>query len=592
MLYYGLFLRAQSPFIFWWMAYSPTILYYWLLLSYDPFFFQTEDIINLHSKVCPNSQKNENKSLQLSVDGVSESKSSTVSIDVYSSKFNKCRSIYPHRIVRPLKKGFVNNKEQLRNFVFDITANETTIDSIVADNLKRAVMKGCLNHAAMFPCEYCFAKGVQITVKAQKSDSHIVAKNVIIEKIKRIQNLKDPDSKNTVKLLKQILKDLEKTKEKRSKKHIVWPASTANKELRSKEKILEIVSKIDNQESDDNDPPSKEDLKGVVDHSVLLDIEGFDFVNGFPTEYMHLVCLGVVKRLTELTFNVGLNRSRNTKRKLSSTKMFNDLMSQTKVVFEFSRRSRDLDFSVFKAEEFRNLILFFFPHVLACIETGAKERELWLYLAFMTRSCTIPDSEYFNGSISKIAMACEKFYKIYEKTFGATNCTYSIHVLCCHLLQVRLLGPLTETSAFKFESFYGEIRNAFYPGTPSTLKQILENIYLRRSLCSHSCEKSIHLANYETARQDDTLVYTYTDGRYQIYKIIDEKDDDVICNPQGTFACEFSETPELSWSSVGVFKKGATSKEIIKVPHKSIAGKVLKVGLYLITCPENILKEK
>ena len=546
-----------------------------------------EDIIKIHSKACPNFENR----VQLSIDGVSEAKSNCVSLDVYSSKFRNCRYVYPHMIVRPLKKGYINNKEQLNKFIFDVIDNETTIEHIVADNLKRAVIKECLNNCALYPCEYCFAKGVKVSEKRRKLGCPDSAKKVINEKIKRIQNKTDQESKKTLKILKQILMDLEKSSEERVRKNTVWPSSTANQELRTKEKILDIVALIENQDSDD-DPLSKDDLKGVVGHSVLLDLDGFDFVNCVPTEYMHLGCLGVIKRLTELTFNVGLNRTRTTNRKLSSTKLFNELMAQTKVVFEFSRRSRDLDFSVYKAEEFRNLGLFFFPHVLACIEKTAKERELWLYLAFLLRSCTIPDYEYFNSSVNQISLSCMKFYKLYEKTFGALNCTYSTHVFCSHLFQLRQLGPLTETSAFKFESFYGEMRNSFQPGTPSSLKQIFENILLKRSLSKHTCEKPIYLSNYETARQNNALVYTYTNDCHQIYKVIDENEDEVICHPQGTFECKFPETPELCWSSVGVFMKGALSDEIVKISHKSIKGKVLKVGIHLITCPENVLKEK
>ena len=453
-------------------------------------------------------------------------------------------------------------------------------------------MKGCLNHAALFPCEYCFAKGVKFTVKRQKCDNPDLTKKLIIEKIKKTTNESDPDSKKKVILLKQILIDLEKTSEQKSRKMTVWPPSTANQELRTKEKILEIVLKIEEEENGDNDPLTKDEKKGVVSHSVLLDLDYFDFVNNIPPEYMHLVCLGVVKRMTELTFNVGINRTRVTNRKLSSTKLFNDLMSTTKLLSEFSRRSRDLDFAVYKAEEFRNMILFFFPHVLSCIEKPAKERELWLYLAFMIRSCTIPDSEFFNVSVHHISQTCIKFYVLYEKVFGPSNCSYSIHVLCCHLIQIRQLGPLTYTSAFKFESFYGEVRNSYYPGTPNSLKQIFEAIMLKRSLSVHKCEKSIYLSNYNTAMTSDSLVYTYENDDYSFYKVIDEKEDQVICHPQGKFECEFDETPDLTWSSVGVFKKGAASQEIVKISHKCIAGKVLKVGEYLITCPENVLKEK
>ena len=514
---------------------------------------------------------------------------------MYSSKLKNCRNIYPHQIIRPLKKEYVDNKRHFRDFIHDLMNNSVHIESVVADNPKRSDVKDVLCHSALFPCEYCYAKGEKCSLKKPKCEDTDNRLKVLKDKIKKIESLNDRGNKKSLKILREVVQDLENDKNSdKSRKMTVWPSSTSNAELRTKENVLEIVSRIENQEeNEDNDPLTRDDVKGITGHSVLLDIEYFDYVNDVPTEYMHLGCLGVVKRLTELTFNVGLNRPRITKRKLSSTKHFNFLMSQTKGVCEFSRRSRDLDFSVYKAEEFRNLIMFYFPHVLACLPDSAKEANLWQYLAFMIRSCTIPDSEYFNINVNQISHACRKFYIIYETIFGSINCSYSTHVLCSHLPQIRQLGPLTETSAFKFESFYGEIRNSFYPGTPSTLKQIFENILLKRALCRHSCEKDIYLSNYDTALECNSLVYTYINDEYNFYKILDVIDDvEILCQPQGKFMCEFKETPELCWSSVGVFKKGPTSTEMIKVPHKSIAGKVLKVGEYLITCPENVLKEK
>lgn len=407
--------------------------------------------MNLHSKVCPNFEK----TIQCSLDGVAEAKGNSVSLDVYSSKFNKCRYVYPHRIVRPLKKGFVDNKEQLKKYLTDIQENSLYISAFIADNLKRANIRDCLNHSALFPCEYCFARETKVTLKKSISEKKDSGRDLLIEKINNIQkNIKD---QNTSKVLKNIVTDLEDIKHK-ERQMTVWPSSTANQELRTKEKILDIVYLIqENQLNEESEPLTREDVKGVVGKSLLLDIESYDFVTMTIAEYMHLVCLGVVKRLTELTFNVGLNRTRITKRKLSSTKEFNSLMAATKMVFEFSRRSRDLDFAVYKAEEFRNLLLFFFPHVLQCLEKSAKERSVWLYLVFMVRACVLPDNEYFNVSANEISIACKKFYHLYERLFGALNCSYNTHVLPSHLPQIRALGPLTETSAFKFESFYGEI---------------------------------------------------------------------------------------------------------------------------------------
>ena len=137
------------------------------------------------------------------------------------------------------------------------------------------------------------------------------------------------------------------------------------------------------------------DVKGIKGRSVLIDQPGFNFINDIPAEYLHSVSIGLVKRLIELTFNVGANRPRNTKRKLTPPATFNRLLSDIKVPHEFSRRIRDLDLNVFKAQEFRNLILFLFPVVLECLEPNCKERNLWLLLAFMIRACVVPNNDFF-----------------------------------------------------------------------------------------------------------------------------------------------------------------------------------------------------
>ena len=92
--------------------------------------------------------------------------------------------------------------------------------------------------------------------------------------------------------------------------------------------------------------------------------------------------------------------------------------------------------------------------------------------------------------------------------------------------------------------------------------------------------------------QSDSLVYTYVNDNVNMFKVTDIIDEELICQPQGKFMADFSETPELNWASVGVFKKGAASTQTVKVKQDEIAGKVLRVGSYLITCPKNILQEK
>ena len=123
---------------------------------------------------------------------------------------------------------------------------------------------------------------------------------------------------------------------------MIWPAATRSGQPRQIEDIREIVQKINEKEG----PLLQEEVKGIIGASIFLDIEGFDFINDIPCEYLHSVCLGVIKRLLELTFSLGDKRIRVTTRKLSKPKTYNDVIKAVKCPREFSRRSRSLDLGV------------------------------------------------------------------------------------------------------------------------------------------------------------------------------------------------------------------------------------------------------
>ena len=109
------------------------------------------DILTIHESKCPNPTK----TLNLSVDGVSESKSSTVSLDVFTMKMRKCKTIYPCRIVRPIGRVKVSSNEHFEKLLKDVEENNCSIDKLVADKPKRSDLKCIKNHSAYYPCEYC-----------------------------------------------------------------------------------------------------------------------------------------------------------------------------------------------------------------------------------------------------------------------------------------------------------------------------------------------------------------------------------------------------------------------------------------------------
>ena len=511
-------------------------------------------------------------------------------MDIFSIRFSQCRVIYPLQIIRPVGKYRVDNQLYLDDFLSDICSNDCEIEAFVGDKAKRSEARLCKAHGAYYPCEYCKSKGTLLNVL----ETALALKKAQLQEQKetltqQMAAAEANDNQAEIVALNEVLKSVNEAIKNMNKKNnnIVWPASTQNGPKRTIEKVICIVRKIENHEN-----LSVDEAKGVMGRSLFLDIPYSDFILDIPVEYLHGVCLGVVKRTIILTFNVGEIRQRNTTRKLSDVASFNILMALIKVPREYSRRVRNLDLSVMKGQEYRNIIIVFFPIVISCIEPDAKERRLWLLLAYMVRACVLPENEYETIDTSVIDYCGKHFYNLYEKLFHSRNCSYYTHMIGCHMPQIRARGPLTATSAFGFESFYGEVRHSFTPSTSSPLKQVFEKVLLKRSISHHCCESSIYYSPKDTAMESNSIIYTFFDQQYQFYKIKTIDDNVMECFKVGKYQTTFPETPTLNWEKIGVFQAGGISEETALIMKEHVAGKVLHVNDLFLTCPNNVLREK
>ena len=447
------------------------------------------------------------------------------------------------KIVRPNNRYKYDEQESIQQVVSDLNENNISIGTGVFDNPKRSVVKGVKNHASKHPCEYC--EGCAIFYKD-----------------------------NTM-----------------TRGQLTWPPVTMNGRPRTITAIRRIVNSIEEGE----EILTSQYLKGIKRRSVLLDQPHFDFILDIPAEYMHILCLGTVKKMIEFTYKVGQKRTRITKRKRTDPKMFNDLIISVQVPDDFPRRVRNLDPSCLKAAEYRNLLLFFFPIIIENIpKKYKKERQLWLTLVFMIRSCIVPNEEFENVNRETIFHACELFYNLFHELFGQKNCTYSIHVVSSHLLKMRGDVPLTERSAFKFEAFYSEMKRLFKPGTNSPLKQILRNTIMKRSTEYHTCEKSIKYSPVKNKQtmENNSLIYTYVNKEYNFYEIQNINGDEFHCKRQGIFCYQTDLLPNYNWKSVGVFKRGPLGTQTLIINKNEVKGKVLSVMNLVISCPINVLNEK
>lgn len=102
----------------------------------------------------------ESQIIQLSLDGVMESKSSLNSLDTFSVKFNNCRNIYPIRLIKPCDKYKYDEQLEIKRVLDDLNLNDITIDCAVLDKPKRSTVLCLKGACAKFPCEYCESSAV------------------------------------------------------------------------------------------------------------------------------------------------------------------------------------------------------------------------------------------------------------------------------------------------------------------------------------------------------------------------------------------------------------------------------------------------
>ena len=345
---------------------------------YSSLFLQIKDIIRIHRAIHPDHDHHP-QIIQLSLDGILESKSSLNSIDTYSIKFKGCRNIYPVRLIRPCEKHKYDEQIELKSVLSNINSNNVTIECGVFDAIKRSTVLCIKGHSARFPCQYCESCAVSYENKKKSNEAvqnrYEAHHRQVSQELSQLEEtLDDPSENEAVIDLRERLENINADKDnalQKGRKQLTWPSTTMNGTPRTLDSIREIANAIE--ENPEIEKINPDFCKGIKGKSLFLNQPFFHAIDDNPCEYMHSVCLGLGKRMIVLTFKVGENRERITKRKLSPPKSYNDKIRSVQLPRETSRRCRILDVGVMKAAEYRNVILFFFPIVLDCIEDTYPE---------------------------------------------------------------------------------------------------------------------------------------------------------------------------------------------------------------------------
>ena len=172
-------------------------------------------------------------------------------------------------------------------------------------------------------------------------------------------------------------------------------------------------------------------------------------VSQFPIDYMHCVCLGVVKRLLSLWMKGPLVCRQG----LGFQRLVNERLKEVRGYLprEFLRKGRSLsDVERWKAVEFRQFLLYTGPIVLqgSLLE---KFYEHFLML-FVTIYCL--SSPLFVDNYCQYAdQLLKAFVKEMGGLYGKNQYVYNIHSLVHLAEDVSKYGILDLFSAFPFESY-------------------------------------------------------------------------------------------------------------------------------------------
>lgn len=190
------------------------------------------------------------------------------------------------------------------------------------------------------------------------------------------------------------------------------------------------------------------------ENSILIELPGIDVVSDFSFDYMHLVALGVVKKLLLLWIKGPCTI------RLSSSKVthLSDLIAGFHLQFpcEISRKPRGLhEVSHFKATEFRTFLLYIGPIILKnVISDDCYKNFMALNIAMII--LLSPD---YGQCIAYADDLLNYFVKTYEQIYGRYLMSSNIHGILHLITDYKKYGPLDQCSAFPFENFMSVLKS-------------------------------------------------------------------------------------------------------------------------------------
>lgn len=245
----------------------------------------------------------------------------------------------------------------------------------------------------------------------------------------------------------------------------------------------------------------------------LQEIPNLNMISAFPLDYMHLLCLGVMKKLILTLWISGrppFKLSSNQINKISDL-----LLAQSgNIPIEFCRKPRSLsEVKRWKATEFRQFLLYTGPIVLKSVLDQNKYLNfLSLHVATRILCSNLITSDHLKYAHSLLIY----FVELFSVLYGKENISHNIHNLLHISQDATNFGKLDNFSAFPFEN-YMQILKKHVRKSDKPIAQVINRIAEREQIF----EKNItaEVANIPSKEHHSgPLLQNCCEPQYQEYK--------------------------------------------------------------------------
>ncbi|XP_036139931.1 uncharacterized protein LOC105834898 isoform X1 [Monomorium pharaonis] len=236
----------------------------------------------------------------------------------------------------------------------------------------------------------------------------------------------------------------------------------------------------------------------------LLKVPHFKPVTNVPLDYMHLICLGIMRKLIYLWLAGDLKyRLQSRAVEIIST----NLVSQLKpyIPVEFARKPRKLDcVKLWKATEYRLILLYTGPLAFKSV----LKKNVYINFLILHVIVRILSSQELNEYVTYAHELILFFIQTYKKLYGIYNMSHNVHSLVHLVDDVKKFGPIDNFSAFKFEN-YMQILKKYIRKSDKPLQQVVRR-YIEQDINSDLSLSSI--ISSESVLRHPKLIKLHFDG--------------------------------------------------------------------------------